>query len=269
MSVAINTSKKISIRFKHYIQETNTVWESFEVINYYSNVLHEAIKNDIVSLPHVQTLSIDATRKKRIYSKERVYGTLSHIRDKKNLRTALIEATLIFEDYITDIVMLVYSDYPQKALSADLQNENQEKISNIILSSKDKAEIIDRLLEEKIRGLFYGNIADIFQKDRAKLELKDTFKTKEGLILIDSLLEILARRNIYIHNNGRVDRKYTRESKNPKAVLGSILVTDEQYIRNTINILSQIATLFTTAVLKNIYNTDPKSIALKRTYWHC
>ena len=39
------------------------------------------------------------------------------------------------------------------------------------------------------------------------------------------------------------------------------------YIKDTINVFSQIATLFTVAVIKNIYKQEPKSNALSRTYW--
>ena len=267
----METYKKISIRHKHFIQEMNSVWESYEVINYYSYVLHSEIKADLISSPTIHHLSANKTGLTKPISKNNTFGVLSHIRDKKNSRTALFEATLIFENYISSIITFVHTDYPHKSLNTTNANDNsdgQEKIYRIILSSTDKNEIIDRLIEEKVRGIFYGNIADIFLKDKAKLELKDTFNSPKGRTLIDNMLEIFARRNIHIHNAGRIDRKYVRETKLHEDKLGTILKIDQTYIRNSINILTEIATMFTCAIMENIYKETPQNKALNRTYWH-
>lgn len=263
----IPTYKKISVKYKHFMQEINTVWESFEVINFYTKILHNKIKKNQCPLPVVMSLSFGSDKKTRTYKKERMYGTLFHIKEKKNPRSALIESTLIFEDYISSVVEMVYRDYPHKALSDSDNYGNQTKVISIILSSDDKQEIIDRLLEIKIRQLFYGNISDIFLKDRAKMELKDTFTVSDRPELISRLSEIIARRNIYIHNSSRVDSKYIKESGNKLVKVGNVLKSDAEYIKDTINVFSQIATLFTVAVIKNIYKQEPKSNALSRTYW--
>lgn len=264
---AVATYKKISICHKHFVQEINTVWESYQTIDYYSGFLHQCIKNDTISIPEFQSLTIGSNRLKTI-SKSNIFGTLSHIRDKKNPRTALIEAALIFEDYISSIVTLVYKDFPQRILKDSDSDDNQEKVIQIVLSSQDKEEIVDRLIEEKIRGLFYGNISDIFLKDKARVQLENTFNNPIGKELIRQMIEIFARRNIHIHNRGKVDRKYLRETKNTTLKLNSVLKIDQQYIRNSINVLTQVATVFTQAILKNIYKTSPVNKALKRTYWH-
>ncbi len=264
----VPTYKKITIRYKHFMQEINTVWESFEVINFYSKVLHDAIKKETVPCPTILSLSKDIVTKGKIIHRERIFGTISHIKDKKNPRAALIESTLIFEKYISNIITMVYRDYPNKAISSDGNNENLKKMSEIILTSQDKEEIIERIIEEKVRGIFYGNIADIFRKDRAKLELKDVFITGDGNDLVDSMIEIFARRNAYIHNNGRVDRKYIRETGDSSVQLGNVLPLSSSYIKNTITVFSQIATVLTATVMRNIYNTDPKFSALLKTYWH-
>ena len=265
------TYKKISIAHKHFIQEMNTIWESFETIDHYSQVLHNLIKDETINPPSFQHLTFDKVHSIKSIRKDNSYGILSHIKDKKNPRTALIEAALIFEDYISKIILFVYTDHPMKASpskDSNESNETREKLFQIILNSENKQEILDRLLEEKLRGMFYGNIADIFLKDKAKLELGDTFTNPGGRKLINNMSEIFARRNIHIHNGGRIDRKYIKEAKQHGDKLGKVLTIDSNYIRDSINILTQIATMFTCAVMKNIYNVSPKSSALKRTYWH-
>lgn len=180
---------------------------------------------------------------------------------------SLIEAALIFENYISSIIEMVYQEYPKKAFPKSEKYEGDEKALEIILSSSSKEEIMDRLIEEKLRKLFYGNIEDIFAKDKARMELKDTFTGEYGKELIANMLEIFARRNIHIHNSGKVDRKYIRETHKNEDKLNKVLKIDAEYLRESINVLTQIATMFTCAIMKNIYKVDPKSIALKRSYW--
>lgn len=266
MSSQVETFKKISIRFKHYIQEANTVWEAFSVIGFYSKELHNQVKLDKISLPTHQSLTYKKTKSVTI-SKERIYGTFAHISSLQNPRNSLIAALHAFEVYVSDLVALVYLDFPQKALGGGSdKNEIPEKISTIILDSQDKKEIIERIVEEKIRNLFYGNLSDLFLKDRAKLELGNLFKD-DNAVLIDKFVEISARRNIYVHNGGKVDRKYIRETKITTHKVGSVIKIDSNYLKDAINIMSQIAKLLTCEVLKNIYNTTNYSTLLKRTYW--
>lgn len=260
------TYKKIAIRFKHFIQEENTVWESYSVIEYYSHSLHDKIKNNVVEMPAYKTLTYHSQANREI-SKDRLYGTLSHISALQNPRNSLIAAMLIFEEYISNLVELVYKDYPQKCLTqADGKAEMSDKLSTIILESRDKDEIIERIIEEKIRGIFYGNLSDLFIKDKAKLELKDTFKG-ENTVLIDKLKEINARRNIYVHNGGKVDRKYLREIKDTTVRVNTVLKIDSDYLKEAINIMAQIAKLTTVAIMNNIYNVQANNGVLNRTYW--
>lgn len=266
MSSQVETFKKISTRFKHYIQEANTVWKTFSVIEFYSHELHNQVKSDKISLPSYQSLTHKKTKSVTI-SKERIYGTFSHIYSLQNPRNSLIAALHAFEVYISDLVTFVYLDFPQKVFGVGGEkNEIPEKISTIILDSQDKKEIIERIVEEKIRGLFYGNLSDLFLKDRAKLELGNLFKN-DNSVLIDRFTEISARRNIYVHNGGKVDRKYIRETKLTNNKIGTIIKINSDYLKDAINIMSQIAKLITCEVLKNIYNTTNYSSLLKRTYW--
>ena len=266
MDSKVPTYKKIATRFKHFIQDINTVWESYSVIEYYSNSLHNKVKNNIIELPSYTTLTYNSDRKTSL-SKDRVYGTFSHISSLQNPRNSLISAMLIFEEYISNLVEMVYIDYPQKCLTqSDDKTEMTEKLSSIIMDSKDKDEIIERIIEEKIRGIFYGNMSDLFIKDRAKLELKDTFKG-DNTILIEKLKEINARRNIYVHNGGKIDRKYVRETKKTDVKLNSVLKIDSPYLKEAINIMAQIAKLTTVAIITNIYKVEAQNGLLNKTYW--
>ena len=103
MDSKVPTYKKIATRFKHFIQDINTVWESYSVIEYYSNSLHNKVKNNIIELPSYTTLTYNSDRKTSL-SKDRVYGTFSHISSLQNPRNSLISAMLIFEEYISNLL---------------------------------------------------------------------------------------------------------------------------------------------------------------------
>jgi len=261
------TYKRIAIKHKHFVQEMNTVWESYETINFYAERLHVLLREGRIETPVILKIKSDSTAKLRKIAKDNAYGTLTHIKDKKNPRVSLIEIALIFEHYISSVIELVYQEFPKKAFPASEKYEGEEKVIDIILSSDDKQEIINRLIEEKLRKLFYGNIADIFIKDKARMELKDTFTNEYGRKLVAMMLEIFARRNIHIHNGGKVDSKYIRETRQNADYFNKVLAIDQNYLHESTNVLIQIATMFTCAIMKNIYKVEPQSKALKRIYW--
>lgn len=261
------TYKKIAIGYKHFKQSINTVWESFQTIDFYLKLNHTQLKHN--QIPPLSLRSLQGKVEKTL-SPNVCFGSFDYIINKKNMRMALIESVTIFEEYIGKIVYLVYNDFPEKVKgSAEKDDsENKDKIMQIIFSSDSKEDIIDRLIEERIRNLFYGNIADLFIKDRAKLELRDTFTIEKHKALVNDFIEISSRRNIYIHNNGRVDRKYIRETKIPDVKIGAVLSIDEEYIKKAINTLKALATIITVTVLKNIYNVDTLSTSIKSVYKH-
>ena len=141
----------------------------------------------------------------------------------------------------------------------------QDKLINIIIDSDNKNQMIERIVEERIKGLLYGNPADFFIKDKAKLNFKDNFKDNH-MDLIEKYIEINARRNIYIHNNGRVDSKYLSEVKNSQYIKGQIAKIDKEYIKLTINTLMGLCSIIIVCIFKNIYKTDTVSSVIGRVY---
>ena len=184
-------------------------------------------------------------------------GAFSSLRLKSSPRSSLVESVITFEDFLSYIIYTVYSDYPGKLLSVDEGNQiessdRKSKLLNTIIHSENKEEIIDKLIEEKSRSIFYGNIVDFFIKDRAKLEFRDHFKVELSDPIKKNLAEILARRNIIVHNNGRIDRKYIRET-NSSEPLGKKIKIDEQYLKYSIITLQGIAAHAGGQVIKSIY----------------
>jgi hypothetical protein len=247
--------KKIATRFKGFNKEMRDIWETFNLINFYLPVLHNSVKN--ASIPPLSFSPLLSTTKKTIKIDDTL-GAFAHLRLRSNPRNSFVEAVIVFEDFLSFLFQTVYKDFPGKLLSKKGENnleslERKSKLMNTILNSNDKDEIVEKIIEEKARSIFYGNIALFFLKDTAKLEYKDYFKGPLKVVIENDLAEIMARRNIVVHNNGRVDRKYIRESSNKTIKLGTMVKISEDYIKHTITTLQGIASHAGGRVIEKIY----------------
>jgi hypothetical protein len=130
--------------------------------------------------------------------------------------------------------------------------EQQSKLIKIIIESNDKSEMVWKIAEEKIRGIFYGNPVDLFEKDKAKIGLNNHFKDNYKLAL-QEYKEVIARRNIITHNNGKVDRKYLREAKGTILSLGEKVNITKPYLKEAIFLLHGLSTKVVELIIKNNY----------------
>jgi hypothetical protein len=138
---------RIHIRYKRFQKEQRDIWESFCLIDFYAPKIKEAVKGDIFP-----QLSFDRiwNEDDKVVKKNDIYGALDSLTKKGNYRRTLIEAVLIFEDYITDLIQSVYLDIPGK-LSTNQDDNNSsnsgyQKLLKLVISSTDKQEIIDKLV---------------------------------------------------------------------------------------------------------------------------
>jgi hypothetical protein len=245
----------IGTLFSELNTELNEIWEDFKAINFYLLKVHELTKLNsiervavprLVSKPRMEQLSPSA-----------VYGIISRIKDKTAGRHAFIDAISAFEHFISMLVFKVYLDFPQKlrGLSRQLDTENvsrQQKLIDIIFDSADRYEMLHKLIEEKVRSIFYGNPIDLFSKDKALIEFGTHFKKNKSSLLVE-LAEIIARRNIIMHNHGRVDRKYLNEVAGASLKLGQKAVIDEQYLKRALLVMKELAADAGQLVATNIY----------------
>lgn len=249
---------RVHRRYKAFQKDQRDVWESFCIVDFYGPRIKEAIKLDTLPPLDIDRVWNDSSR---TLGKVDTYGALSSLICKGNYRRTLLEAVLIFEDYMSDLISGVYVDYPMKLLSeaateGDLENKSgYQKLVRLILESTDREEMIDRLIEEKVRGIFYGNPVDVFLKDKAKMEFGSYFKDSQK-DQVNRFKKIVAARNLIAHNNGRIDRKYQREA-DPTAVLGKTLIIDRTFLKDSIYVLSLLAAHATRLVIENVYKGSP------------
>ncbi len=259
-------AKNLSVRFKAYSSDMKDVWESYIFINKYMNEIHPLIKDD--TLPPFSVIPLSAIDEKEIkISKKNTYGYIHHIVEKVKPERSLITAVALTEDFLQDMVKIVYKAFPDKISGADKDTPDRvEKVTELILQSTDKDEIIDRLIEEKVRGIFYGNPVDFFMKDKKlKLGFGTLFKDNHSAN-INIYSEIIARRNIYTHNGGRVDRKYLQESNANNIKLGNKLKITEEYLKESIFILRGLASVSAFMVNRRIFQSAPTEGRLHHVY---
>jgi len=259
--------KRISVGFKHFRRDIHSIWEDLVATELYLSKVHNLIKKnqmDLLKLPNLDDLQPDIN-----FSKDRTFGVLHRIRTEKIYRNALIDSISCFENYLSFLVYNVYIDKPEilKNIFGDETEKREIKLINIILESDDKEQMIERIIEEKIRSMLYGNPSDFFIKDKARLHLKEYFETNRKEL--NSYIEINARRNIFIHNKGRVDSKYLSEVGKvftPLYNKNQVAKLDIEYIKKTIITLKIIASIVTVIVFEKIYKDYNKSTLIGKEY---
>jgi len=247
--------KRIAKRYKSYKQSIMTTWESYKFLNFSLEYIDKRIKDNdfpIFELEHLSNIKTGKDHSGK-FNKNSILGVVDHLTKIVTPERALLEPVAYTESYLQDICEIVYKDFPEKILGKNPNNnvesdKQQMKLLNLIINSEDKDEMLDKIIEEKIRGIFYGNPMDFYEKDKANIGIGDYFKSNHRAAQ-QLLAEIIARRNIYIHNEGRVDSKYLREVKKPLFDFDKKALLDENYIREAIIILRGFAVTVTN--LKN------------------
>jgi len=170
----------------------------------------------------------------------------------------LIQGIGYLELLFSDLATLVLRDYPGRLQSNSPSDDNRDrKLMSIILESVDRPEILDRIVEEKVRGITYGSPRDFFLKDSAGLRFSDHFSVKhqDDLGLYE---ELSARRNVWVHNDGRVDRKYLREVANSPFGLGHTASIPDNYLGDAMRLLRNLGTCVAFLTVQNNYAVAPR-----------
>lgn len=252
-----NSVPKIHTCFKNYQKKLRHIWEEYSFMEFYDSHIHRAIKNDEFPVMQFNPFLADATDI-RTTSKVKSIGVLGQVKKNSIMHRVLLDSIGAFENYLCFLAETVYSDYPSKLKSkGSNENERDEKLINMVIDSINREEIISKIIEEKIRSIFYGNPVDFFEKDKARLEFGDYFKN-EIPNLLKEYSEIIARRNLIIHNAGRVDRKYLREIKNSGFKLGNKIDLTFEYLKRMMCVLEWLASAASVKTIENIYKASPR-----------
>jgi len=149
---------------------------------------------------------------------------------------SLISLVIYFETLITDILKEVYMK------SGDGLIENHSLTFREIKELGGIEDAINYLTEKEIMGLMYKGFEEWckYLKNKLNLDLDYLGKTQ------DDIIEIINRRNLYVHNRGIVNKTYlSRVSSkyNECTELGEKLIIDEKYIEDSISIIEEFGVM--------------------------
>lgn len=148
-------------------------------------------------------------------------------------RSALMSLVVYFEGMISDVFKFLIYKNPES-----ITNSKQLTFKEIKeIGSMDGA--IEYLIEKEIESITRGDYSDwcILLKNKFKFNLKNIEADK------NTIIEIIKRRNLFVHNNGYVNNIYIKsvdKTLTEGVKKDDILEVDINYIKTAIRILKKV-----------------------------
>ena len=125
-----------------------------------------------------------------------------------------------FEEFISRVLTKLYSQYPQKYL-----DDQKITFSEILDSGID--EVREKIIMREVERVMRESFSEWFKIFESHGMRFDDYKED-----LNNLKEIYYRRNIFVHNSGRVNATYLNAIPDSKAKLGTKLSVDPAYLDN-------------------------------------
>jgi hypothetical protein len=155
----------------------------------------------------------------------------------------------IFEGYLVDIVRGVFLTHPDALKSGKQLN------AETVLQLGGQKQIVSYLAEKEVEELLYKGfpeVVDYFDK-------KFSINLNASTVPAEQVVEILATRNIHVHNRGMVSRRYLQCVKKSTLRIGTYKPITREYLRDSINLISKIAKFIDTEVQRKYFaNPSPR-----------
>jgi hypothetical protein len=152
---------------------------------------------------------------------------------------ALIGLVCKYDGFLGDLMKQIFKDKPEI-----LNGSDKEFKASDILTYKDFDELKDVLIEKEIESVLRKNHVDQLQWLETKLNVElRKFK------LLPEYVEIMERRNLFVHCNGVVSRQYLSECKKFNVKLpedlkpGDMLDAYIDYVRKAYMVLFQVGVM--------------------------
>lgn len=184
----------------------------------------------------------------------------------------LVSSIALFEAFASDIAELVYRSNPQEFLLSKDAKVDLE----LVLKCETTQEVIEKYIESKLIGIFYGNPRDAFVQyiengkkgivavdGKLKLDTGSYLDGKDGKCAteLQCYVEMSKRRNVIVHNAGIINELYVREvpNDNPnKLRLEDKVKIDKAYLFENIKALYSLARFYTIKAVHTAYKTGNK-----------
>jgi hypothetical protein len=136
-----------------------------------------------------------------------------------------------FENTISKIFKTDFEKHPDRICL-----ENKTISYSVLETSENIADIKDYLIDIEVTNLMYKSVSDWLEYLKKNLKLKMEYVTEK----LPQLKEIIARRNIIVHNNGIVNNIYLNQIVGSDVKKGDVLTVSREYIDTAINLVETI-----------------------------
>jgi len=122
-------------------------------------------------------------------------------------KESIISSVTIFEQYLSQMLSVIYRIFPQK-LKTNIKGEEIEKNINInlLFEHESISELIDYIIERQIISIIQCGPEKYFNL------IGNVFSIQVRELPIDEFIEIKATRDLIVHNNGIVNATYIKKA---------------------------------------------------------
>jgi hypothetical protein len=194
-----------------------------------------------------------------VHETTELFGALREI---ENLEQTKIPATLVkslftqifseFDAFIGALLKIIYSEKPEllKNISREITYENLSTYNNI-------EAIKQEMLEKQIDSFRRGSYVDQFTTMESKFVIKLREFKEWG-----EFVELSQRRNILVHNGGRVNEQYLKVCNeqgfkfDSKPLIGELLKPTVKYFNRAILVISKVGFMLTHTLWRKLFPNE-------------
>ena len=150
----------------------------------------------------------------------------------------LIYLVAIFESYLVDIVRGILLTCP------DALKSGRQFTAETIIKLGEQKQVISYLAEKEVEDLLYKNFPDVVNY----FDNKFNINLNASGVPVANIVEILATRNIHVHNGGIVNQRYLELVRESTLKVGAYKPITREYLRDSINSISTLVEFINTEV---------------------
>jgi len=144
-----------------------------------------------------------------------IYKFTEDVKKELLYRSLLIQSIALWESFVKDYLreILQYELGPLK----ELDKEKIFSIAEILRAEEEYPNVRSMIVEKYLDMLFFGKNIDEIKDELTRREIVDLEKFQEW----SALREAYYRRNLFTHNNGRINKVYCKKVKMDPCDVGS------------------------------------------------
>ncbi|GLB24204.1 hypothetical protein LXJ15735_04450 [Lacrimispora xylanolytica] len=158
------------------------------------------------------------------------------VQDKQNqilYSGSLMLLITYFENTISKLFRADFINHPQR-----VSLSNKSVPYKVLEDSESIEEVKNHLVDAEVTNMMYGSLSDWIDYFKKNMKMQLSYITNNYL----DLIEIIARRNLFVHNDGIVNKIYLSlvgSEVKSKYGNGDLITIDKEYLYNAINIIER------------------------------